>query len=262
MKEFYIKSVGVIGPGLEDWDVALPILRGSEVYSYREMVNVKPSIMPKSLMRRATRHVRFAIESASQAIANHIEELDTVSCVFASSDNDGETTHEICTEVISEVPYVSPMKFHNSVSNAAVGNFCISVGKEMPSVSISAYNGTFSMALIESISQLMTDSENVLMVVNETLCDEPLYSLRPGLTDFSVAFLISSSKPDNPMLTFTLSIDDVQSPTKMEDLNLECIREDNQAAFSLPVLEAIATQQETSIEIPYTNRHSVFMHLI
>lgn len=258
MNRFYIKKAGICAPGLENWELAKPILMGQQGYQYRELGDIKPDMMPKSLMRRTTRHIRLAIEAASQVLPEDIDECDHISCVFASSENDGETAHYMCEEVIQDMPGVSPMKFHNSVSNAAVGNFCISLKKAMPSTSISAYDQTVSMGLVETISQLMCDDKDVLLVVHDTMCDEPLFSLRPGITDFSAAFLCSTN-PENALLQIEVSIDDAENNTQMSDPELECIRDGNPVAISLPLLQAVACGAQSRIALTYNADQSLIL---
>lgn len=259
MSKIYIKKAGICAPGLENWTTAAPVLRGEHSYEYRELGDIKPDIMPKSLMRRTTRHIRLAIEAAAQALPDDMDDCDNLSCVFASSENDGETAHMMCEEVILEEPGVSPMRFHNSVSNAAVGNLCISLKKQMPSTSISAYDQTLSMAIIETIGQLMQDERDVLLVVHDTLCEEPLFSLRPGVTDFSAALLCSNKPADDVLITFDVSLGESRGVTKMEDLNLECIRDGNPVALALPLLEAVACGKQGRIELPYSENQSLIV---
>jgi len=259
MNRFYIKKAGICAPGLEDWQSALPVLRGEQAYEYRELGDVKPSIMPKSLMRRTTRHIRLGIEAAAQALPDDVSDYDKLSCVFASSENDGETAHQMCEEVILEEPGVSPMRFHNSVSNAAVGNFCISLKKQMPSTSISAYDQTLSMAIIETVGQLLQAQHDVLMVVHDTLCEEPLFSLRPGVTDFAAAFLCSATADDNALLSFVVSVETSREPSRMTDVNLECLRQGNPVGLALPLLEAVAKGTRCRIELPYNSSQSLIV---
>lgn len=258
MTTFYIKKVGICAPGLENWDTAVPVLKGWQPYEYRELGDIKPAIMPKSLMRRTTRHIRLAIASAAQALPDNIDDCDRVSCVFASSENDGETAHYMCEEVIRDEPGVSPMKFHNSVSNAAVGNFCISLKKAMPSISISAYDHTVSMGLIETMGQLLMDDKDVLLVVHDTMCEEPLYSLRPGITDFSAAFLCTS-QPEDTALKVEVSLGEYEATTTMSDPQLECIRGGNPVGLSLPLLQAVSKSSQSRIVFPYSDDQSLIV---
>lgn len=249
MNSVYIKKIGIVAPGLENWKIAESVLSGQQQYVYRDLDKINPEIMPKSLLRRTTQHVRLAIEAASQILPDNIDEL-SVSCVFASSENDGDTTHEICTEVMSEEPGVSPMRFHNSVSNAAVGNFCIALNKQMPSTSICAYDSSFAMGLVESVSQLRAGYDDVLLVSHDMPCDEPLHSLRPLYTEFAVGLHLTTRKENNLLPELNISFDKKSEESCLSNIELELIRKGNPAATSLPLLEVLAQNRKASVNIP------------
>ena len=249
MNSVYIKKIGIVAPGLENWSIAESVLRGDQQYVYREIDKINPEIMPKSLLRRTTQHVRLAIEAASQILPDNIENLP-VSCVFASSENDGDTTHEICSEVMSNDPGVSPMRFHNSVSNAAVGNFCIALNKQMPSTSICAYDSSFAMGLVESVSQLRTGFDDVLLVAHDMPCDEPLHSLRPLYTEFAVGLYLTTRNENGIFPELDISFGKKSNESCLSNVELEAIRKGNPAATALPLLEMLAQKRKSSVNIP------------
>ena len=69
---------------------------------------------------------------------------------------------------------LSPTRFHNSVHNAAAGYWTIGANAMAPATAISALQGSFGQGLLESMVQLATGSDAVLLVAYDSTATGPL----------------------------------------------------------------------------------------
>jgi len=251
MNPVYIESVGVWGPGLLGWEQARAVLAGTAAYTDTALPPLKPARLAPDVRRRTTDHIRVAIEVATEATQSLGDEVATLATVFASAESDGAIAHDICLEVAKETPRVSPTRFHNSVSNAPAGYWCMAVGSQAPSTSVAGYDGSFAVGLIESCMQVLTETPRVLFVAHDTPFPEPLNSVRPITALFGAALVIARDRSPRACARLQLSLTGEARETMLHDMGLERLRRGNPAARALPVLAALAAKQNVDIQLPY-----------
>jgi hypothetical protein len=79
---------------------------------------------------------------------------------------------------------LSPLRFQNSVHNAAAGQLSIAHENRAPAMSLAAGNDTVAMVLLEAMTLLAHGGDEVIAIV----ADEPLpQSIRPGHQASAVA---------------------------------------------------------------------------
>ncbi|HVS77508.1 MAG TPA: beta-ketoacyl synthase chain length factor, partial [Steroidobacteraceae bacterium] len=113
-----VRGVGLLGPGLADWQSGAPVIAGSVPYLPCPTVLPVPQALPAAERRRTGATVRLAIGVAQQAVAGAAIDPVSLAAVFASSGGDGVICHEICETLATEDRQISPTRFHNSVHNA------------------------------------------------------------------------------------------------------------------------------------------------
>lgn len=254
----FVESIGVMGPGMLGWEATKPILRGESELVVEPLAPLKPKFLPPAMLRRTTKHIRMAIEVASQTLANAQAENLEFASVFAASENDAEITDEICRLVVSEEPFVAASSFNNSVSNAAVGTWSIALKSQQPTNCVTGYDVSFVVGLLEAASQVVAETRNVLLVSHDVIGGEPLWSLRPLLHDFGVGLLLTHQPTANSLAQLEIELlHDLAEETMLPDEKLEAIRRDNPAARSLPLLYLLANKQDGSVMLPYHDQSYV-----
>ena len=150
-----------------------------------------PDILPATERRRSSTAVRLAIAVAQEALQTGGLRGDQVATIFASSDGDGEVTHQICEALATPEREVSPTSFHNSVHNAPAGYWSIATGSRLPSTSICAYDLSFAAGLLEAVAHTTVEHQSVLLVASDLPFPAPLHALRPVEHSFAAAFLLT-----------------------------------------------------------------------
>ncbi len=159
--------------------------------------------------------------------------------VFASSGGDGENCHAICEALAGDDRLISPIRFHNSVNNAASGYWGIATGSRAPSSVLSAYDGSFAAGLIEAFGLLACEPGPVLLIAYDHPYPSPLAEKRPLGPPFAVALLLTPPAGGaGPRLTLR-GIDSAPAD-RLEDAPLESLRLGVPAARSLPLLDVLA----------------------
>ena len=254
MRPVYIEGIGVYAPGLRGWTEAAAVLSGLSAYAPTPLPPLKPALLAPDVRRRTSEHIRLAVEVAGEAARMAGTDAKELASIFATAESDGGITHDICIEVAKENPQVSPTKFHNSVTNAPAGYWCMAVGSQQPSTSVSGWDGTCAVGLMEAVAQLLTDQPRVLLVVHDAPFPEPLHAVRPLSAIFGMALVLGRGKSSRSLAQLTLSAPaPLADETTCADNALEAMRVGNPAARALPLLAALAAKRATTIELPYVS---------
>lgn len=254
MMEVFIESVGIIAPGLEGWPQAQAIFSGKTPYVWRDLPTIAPAILPATERRRCIASARLALSSASEALATESADATRpVACVFASSDGDGQIIHQIADGLAQDEPEVSPIRFSNSVHNAASGYWSIAAGLRQASTTICAYDDSFSAALLEAAVQTVDEQQDVLMTAFDMRFPEPFASLRPTALDCSISLLLTHQRSAKTIASLQLALVAPCAATALPtDMPASFLS--NPAAHGLPLLVALAEPAAQTIHLDYLNR--------
>jgi hypothetical protein len=248
----YIQGVGLIGPGLADWESAARVLTGAEVYSPRPTVAPAPAGLPPAERRRTGTTVKLALGAAQQAVAAAGVDPVGLPAVFSSSGGDGLICHEICETLASTDRQLSPTRFHNSVHNAAAGYWSLATGATAASTALCAYDGSFVAGLLEALSMVTVDGVAVLLCTYETTYPQPLHSKRPLPDCFGVAMVLTPAPASATRARLTVrSYAAAAGPDRLTDPGLEALRGAIPAARSLPLLRLLARREPGEIVLDY-----------
>jgi hypothetical protein len=245
-------KVGIVGPGFTDWTSARAVLRGEQPYVTAPIQARPPLGLPANEARRTTLATRLALDAARQATTDI--DRTGLGSVFASSDGDMSLIDSLCRDLFQHHFSPSPTVFQNSVHNATVGYWSIAEGCRQASTSLAAGDGSFAAGLLEAATQAVCTTGSVLLVAFDLPAPELLHPHRPFGCAFACALLLEPATPDTALVRLDLALcaaEDGNIQTPMRNPELEAMRLRNPAARALPLLTAIAADQDAAIQLPY-----------
>ncbi|MBS1246066.1 MAG: hypothetical protein H6R47_265, partial [Proteobacteria bacterium] len=110
-------------------------------------------------------------------------------------------------EVARLVPEVSPTRFHNSVTNAPAGYWCMAVQSYTPSTSLSGFDASVGVGLIEAGVQVGAERCSVLLVAHDAPFPEPLQSVRPMSAIFGAALVLAPARSARSLARLMVAIE-------------------------------------------------------
>jgi len=248
-----IQAIGLVGPGLVDWNQSVPVLRGAVAYLPAQVQLPPVEALPPAERRRTGPPVRLALSVGFQALTSIGLDAADVITVFTSSGGDGQVIHEICETLASPQRDVSPTRFHNSVHNAPAGYWGIATRSHASSTSLCAFDWSFAAGLLEASAQVAATAQPVLLVSYDLPYPEPLRQARrvEGVLGIALVLVAAASKGKAlGALELELTGDEPR-PTRMQEKTLEALRQSNPTGRGLPLLAAIATGGAREITLDY-----------
>lgn len=248
----YIQGIGLIGPGLPDWQSGARALAGEEAYAPRPTTIPAPEGLPAAERRRTGATVKLAVSAAQQAVAAANIDPRGLPAVFSSSGGDGLICHEICETLASADRQVSPTRFHNSVHNAAAGYWSLATGATAASTALCAHDGSFAAGLLEALALAAVDRVPVLLSAYETAYPEPLRAKRPLPDSFAVALVLTPTPGPHVCARIAASLRSAAAaPDRFPEPRLEALRAAVPAARSLPLLRLLARREPGAVVLDY-----------
>ncbi|MGH8208762.1 MAG: beta-ketoacyl synthase chain length factor [Steroidobacteraceae bacterium] len=252
----YVRGIGLLGPGLDDWLTGAPVLAGVTAYVPRATVLPTPAALPPAERRRTGTVVRLALAIGFEAVSRAGMTPAQLPTVFSSSGGDGYNCHEICQTLASGDRQLSPTRFHNSVHNAASGYWSIAASATPPSNVLCAFDGSFAAGLLEALTQVVVERTAVLLIAYDVGYPQPLRAVRPIPDAFGVAMVLAPAAGDSRAACITASLTDAPAEP-MADPRLEAMRAAIPAARSLPLLGKLARQESGRVVIDYLEEQHI-----
>jgi len=229
-----LRGIGLLGPGLVDWAHGRALLREPGAW-HASATELPPAArLPATERRRAGAVTRLAIVVADEAVGTADADPAALPTVFSSSTGDPLNCHLLCEALATAARAVSPTRFTNSVHNAPAGYWHIATQSMQPSTSLSGFDASFGVGLLEAAVQCVTTQRPVLLVACDVPYPEPMHRVRPLADSFGVAFVLT------PGSQMRLRLAAGTAPTTCADAGLETLRARIPAARSLPLLQALA----------------------
>lgn len=175
-----IEGVAFWASRLPGWDIARAVIRGEQAAPDAPSPRPAPTLLAPTERRRAPDTVAVALEVASRACEAAGRKPSDLPSVFASTHGDVAISDYMCSTLASTPALISPIKFHNSVHNAAAGYWSIGTGSLAPYTAISAYEYTFGAGLIEAATQVACEHRAVLYVAFDIESKGALATMAPS----------------------------------------------------------------------------------
>ena len=263
MKAVGIAGLGLVAPGIESWENGSKRLMSDSPYDISaELPALKPSSLSANERRRTTETIKLALQCAQDAMLDQsmVQASDPdLTSVFASSSGDLNIVDKILTALTLPGKPVSPTQFHNSVHNAPAGYWSIATGSRAATTSIAAGDATFSVGLLEAMSQVVVDEHPVLLIAYDLVPPPVFLSQKQITASIGVAMLLV---PEPTRYRLSAGINDRGGTVStMNDAGFEQLRQANPAAQCLPLLQSIAQMQSASISLPYLHEQGLELRL-
>ena len=200
-----IQGIGFWTNGLPSWAAACEFARTGALVADAPH-KPSPQLLPANERRRAPESVAVALEVALSACQDAGRDPRTLPSVFASTHGDLAITDYMCSTLAANPGDLSPIRFHNSVHNAAAGYWTIGNGCMSPSTAISAHGASFAQGLVESLAQLATGTEAVLLACYDSAAVGPAATLwaSNGLLGGALVLVRDGAGTGGPRIEATL----------------------------------------------------------
>lgn len=246
----HLDGIGLIGPGLDNWIAARPILAGAAPYESRPLAVAAPQSLPPAERRRTGLAIKVALAVAQQAVAAGQLDVRQLAAVFSSSGADNDNCDAICKALASDDRHISPTRFHNSVHNAPAGYWGIASGAMTPATVLCAHDGSFSAGLLEALTQVAVEGWGTLLVAYDMPYPEPLHAKRPLPSALGIALALMPERSAQSLARIELSLSDA-APDALAEPEFEALRRAIPAARGLPLLQAVARGESGRIVLDY-----------
>lgn len=246
----WIDGVGLIAPGLPDWQHGVAVLGGRESHVPAPSQLPTPALLPPTERRRASRVVRVALASGLAALEQAGLEAARVPAVFAAATADGHNCHALCETLASSDQRVSPTRFHNSLHNTPAGYWSIATGAMQPSQSLCAHDASFAAGLLEALVQVQAGAAPCLLIAYDAEYPEPLFSLRPIPDAAGIGLVLSPRPGPRSLARLDAHLSDAPA-TRLDTPSLETLRGAIPALRGLPLLAALASGHGGEAELEY-----------
>ncbi|OUL99674.1 beta-ketoacyl synthase chain length factor [Variovorax sp. JS1663] len=246
----YIEGPAFWSPLLPGWDSARAVFRGEGQPADPPAKRPSPQLLAPAERRRAPDTVALALEVASAAVAASGREAKDLPCVFASAHGDLGINDYMCGTLASDPKLLSPIKFHNSVHNAAVGYWTIGTGCNASSNSLAAYGHSFAAGLLEAAAQCAADGQAVLLAGFDIPAVGALGSVVTSRELLAVAVVVAPARTERTVAAFDWSLA-TGTPRAQRALTpaAEALAS-NAMADALPFFEALARADTESLDLP------------
>ncbi len=209
MMRVSIDAVGVLAPGLADWEVTKEVLSGRRCYISTLFDPPQPACLAPAERRRSSPTVRLALAAAEQALLQTTLTPQEMAMVFSSYEAAGVITHQLC-EVLAGSREVSPTQFHNSVHNAPSGYYSIAMNATRAASSICRGEWSFAAGLLNAVSQVVAENVPVLYVCYDSSLPPPMSAVMPVMEPTAIALVLTPATGNTttniPLATWNVTI--------------------------------------------------------
>jgi hypothetical protein len=257
MPPLHLEGFAFWSSRLPGWDIARRVIQGEQSPPDTAATRPAPMLLPPTERRRAPDTVAVALEVAARACeAAGRSPLDLPS-VFASTHGDLAISDYMCTTLASTPALISPIKFHNSVHNAAAGYWSIGTGSSAPYTAISAYQYTFAAGLLESAVQAVCEQRAVLYVAFDIEAKGALATVAQSRGVLGLAMVLSPHRTERSrMLALQIHASDDDEPTPASSAGYACVKE-NALAACFPFVESMARNDDAALRLALGERSAL-----
>lgn len=250
-RSVYVTGLSLWAPGYRDLDA---FLRGARDES---VVDCGSPWVPARLLRGASRLTRMLGEVAAGACAAGGADPKTVATIYTSSYGEIETMVILLDAIFAGDGQLSPMRFKNSVHNAASGLGSIGTGNMGFSTALAAGDRSFEAGMLEAIVLLGERGGDAIVAVADDRLPEPLagQARREAL---AVGVCLRSEWADGALAELRLvsaeeSVGEGASLPPASSGSREEEHATNPAAAALPLLRAITEGRTATVPLAPTS---------
>jgi hypothetical protein len=258
----YIEGPAFWAPTLPGWETARAVFRGEAQPADPPAKRPAPQLLAPAERRRAPDTVALALEVAAAAIAASGRDAAQLPCVFASAHGDLGINDYMSSTLAGDPKLLSPIKFHNSVHNAAVGYWTIGTGCMAASNSVSAYENSFATGLLEAATQCAADQEAVLLAGFDVPAVGALASVVTSRDLLAVALVIAPARTERTVASFEWSLaNGAQQAAPRPASDAARALKTNAMADALPLFESLARGESEALALPLSGTLSLQLRL-
>lgn len=256
LHEVVAEGVAFWASRLPGWDVARAVIRGEQAAPEAAAARPAPALLGPTERRRAPDTVAIALEVAARACAAAGRSPSELPAVFASTHGDLAISDYMCATLVATPALISPIKFHNSVHNAAAGYWSIGTSSHAPYTAISAFHHTFGAGLLEAAIQIACEQQPVLYVAFDVEAKGALSTMAPSRGLLGVALVLApaaSARPGGRHLKLRVATDELSAATPSRSAAASLVA-DNALAPCMPLLEALAADEPAALQLSLGER--------
>ena len=246
----WVDGVGLLAPGLPDWPSASAVLCGEAPLQPAPSVVPAPAILPAAERRRASRVIKLTLALGLEAAAHAGADLATLATVFTASVGDGHNCHALCDQLAGEDRQISPIRFHNSVHNAAAGYWGIATRSMAPCQVLCGFDASFGAGLLDALAQVALEGQPVLLIAYDSEYPEPLFSKRTTPDCAGVALVLTPMRGETSLARIAVH-PTTAAAEALADAGLEQLRRSIPAMRALPLIQQLARRSAGPVCIDY-----------
>jgi hypothetical protein len=237
-----IEGVAFWASRLPSWDIARAVILGEQAPPEAPSTRPSPTLLAPTERRRAPDTVAVALEVAARACEAAGRKPSDLPSVFASTHGDLAISDYMCSTLATTPALISPIKFHNSVHNAAAGYWSIGTGSLAPYTAISSYEYTFGEGLLEAATQAVCEQRPVLYVAFDIESKGALATMAPSRGLLGAALVLAPASPSQQQRGLILTTESVTvcEPTSARSAAASLVA-DNALAPCFPFFEVLAS---------------------
>lgn len=221
--------------------------------------------VPARLLRGASRFTRMLGEAADQATRDASADPKTIATVYGSDYGEIETMVVLLDTIFRGDGQLSPMRFKNSVHNAASGLCSIGQGNQSFSTALAAGKRTFEASMLEAMALLDERGGSVVVSVADDVLPEPLLSLE-GWEALAVGIVLArEAEPSHVIATLSeLAVDETPTTraTHFRGRPLGERRVPTTAAAALPLFDALIDRRAGRVSLSPGERDALSVSVV
>lgn len=243
-----VLGVALWAPRLPGWSVAGPVLCGEAAAPGQPAPRPSPSLLAATERRRAPDTVAIALEVAARACESAGIDPRELPSVFACTEGD-LVINDYMSATLAHTPLlISPIRFHNSVHNAAAGYWTIGTGCMQPYTALSARHNTFGEGLLEALVQAEASGAPTLLVAYDIESRGPLATMAPSRGIVGAAVVVTPAAGPGPAIGLRWRT--VRGVERSQPLERNAgFVAGNAMAPCLPFFEAVAMREHRALRL-------------
>jgi hypothetical protein len=244
----FVDGVAFWAPRIPGWGIARPALRGESAAQAQPAPRPAPGMLAPTERRRAPDTVAIALEVALRACESAGTDPRELPSVFACTEGDTAISDYMCETLAHTPTLISPIRFHNSVHNAAAGYWSIGTGCTQPYTALTAHHDTFGEGLLETLVQAEAAGRATLLVAYDIESRGPLATMALSKGIVGAGLVLAPTAGDRSIARIRWRAVPGSERTGVEPRNAELVA-GSAMAHCLPFFEAMALEQERTVRL-------------